>query len=64
MFYFINNTGQSQQFYFIGDPVHTNIYDDENNKLHVNTLITIESSRIKILYTNQFTEKEMYICIE
>jgi hypothetical protein len=66
MFYFINNTGQSQQFYFIGDPTNTNIYDPENNKLDVNTVVTIESSRIRILYTtsNHFTEKEMYICIE
>jgi hypothetical protein len=66
MFYFINSTGQSQQFYFIGDPTNTNIYDPENNKLDVNTVVTIESSRIRILYTtsNHFTEKEMYICIE
>jgi len=63
IFYFINNTGQSQHFHFIGNS-KINIYDPENHKLDTTQTITIESPRIKIFYTNDSIEKEMYISIE
>jgi hypothetical protein len=66
MFYFINNTGHSQQFHFMGDASKINIYNSENDKLDINREITIESSRIRILYINNGSESEsaeMYVYI-
>jgi hypothetical protein len=66
MFYFINNTGHSQHFHFMGDASKINIYNSENDKLDINREITIESSRIRILYINNGSESEsaeMYVYI-
>jgi hypothetical protein len=64
MFYFINNTGQSQYFHFMGDASKINIYDRNNCKLDINKDVTIESSRIRILYINNGSEcAEMYVYI-
>jgi hypothetical protein len=62
MFYFINNTGQSQHFHFMGDQSKINIYDSENNKLDLTNSIEIHSNKINILYINEppFGE-EIYI---
>jgi hypothetical protein len=60
-FYFINSTGNTQDFYFKGE-TNLILYDIDNSKLDVTNRITIESTRIKILYTNNGTPQvEMYI---
>ena len=61
IFYFINSTGNTQDFYFNGE-TKLILYDIDNSKLDVTNRVTIESTRIKILYTNNGTPQvEMYI---
>ena len=61
IFYFINSTGNTQDFYFKGD-ANLMLYDIDNRKLDVTNKITIESTRINILYINNGTPQiEMYI---
>ena len=61
IFYFINSTGNRQEFYFKGE-TSIILYDIDNQKLDVTNKIIIESTRIKILYTNNGTSQvEMYI---
>lgn len=61
IFYFINSTGKTQDFNFKGD-TNLILYDIDNSKLDVTNMITIESTRIKILYTNNGAPQiEMYI---
>jgi hypothetical protein len=61
IFYFINSTGNTQDFYFNGE-TKLILYDIDNSKLDVTNRITIDSTRVKILYTNNGTPQvEMYI---
>lgn len=61
IFHFINSTGNTQDFYF-KSKTSLVVYDIDNRKLDVKNRITIESTRIKILYTNNETPQvEMYI---